>query len=76
MSPAQLVLRVGVEDLADQKTYYNDYNIWVYPVPEIQHTMLTTKSAEEAARHWKMEKAFCFIQGFGQRKVGGGFLCH
>ena len=47
--PAQLVLRVGVEDLADQKTYYNDYNIWVYPVPEIQHTMLTTKSAEEAA---------------------------
>ena len=28
--PAQLVLRVGVEDLADQKTYYNDYNIWVY----------------------------------------------
>lgn len=43
------MLRVGVEDLADQKTYYNDYNIWVYPVPEIQHTMLATKSAEEAA---------------------------
>ncbi len=61
--PAQLVLRVGVEDLADQKTYYNDYNIWVYPVPEIQHTMLTTKSAEEAAAALENGESVLFYSG-------------
>lgn len=73
--PAQLVLRVGVEDLADQKTYYNDYNIWVYPVPEIQHTMLTTKSAEEAAAALENGESVLFYSGLldSEKSVEGFF---